>query len=69
MEKWVEPCLQFYLKLSIRYYTRGSILGPLLFSIYVCGMFYEINDCDIASYTDDNTPCTSSSNLDAIITN
>ena len=46
---------------------EGSILGPLLFNIYIRGMFYDINDCDIASYTDDNTPYASSSNLDAII--
>ena len=30
-------------------------------------MFYDINDCDNASYADDNTPYASSSNLDAII--
>ena len=30
-------------------------------------MFYDINDCDIASYADDNTPYASSNNLDAVI--
>ena len=30
-------------------------------------MFYDINDCDIASYADDNTPYASSSNLDTLI--
>ena len=30
-------------------------------------MFYDINDCDIASYADDNIPYVSSSNLDALI--
>ena len=30
-------------------------------------MFYDIDDCDIASYADDNTPYASSSNLDALI--
>ena len=29
--------------------------------------FYDINDCDIASYVNDNTPYTSSSNLDIVI--
>ena len=30
-------------------------------------MFYDINDCDIASYADDNTHSVSSSTLDALI--
>ena len=33
----------------------------------VCDMFYDNNDCDIASYADDNTPHTSSNNLDALV--
>ena len=30
-------------------------------------MFYDIDDYDIASYADDNTPYANSSNLDALI--
>ena len=35
---------------------QGSILGPLLFNINICDMFFEKYECDIASYADDNTP-------------
>ena len=44
-----------------------SIFGPLLFKIYICDMFYDIDDCNIASYADDNTPYASSSKLGALI--
>ena len=42
-------------------------LGPLLFNIYICDMFYDINDFNIASYADDNTPYANSSNLDTVL--
>ena len=43
---------------------EGSILGPLLFNIYVCHLFFGTGDLDIVSYADDNTPYTFSSELD-----
>ena len=45
----------------------GSIEGPLLFRIYLCDMFYDINVCDIANHANDNTLYASSRNLDAVI--
>ena len=35
---------------------QGSLLGPLLFNIFICNMFYFLEDFDIANYTDDTTP-------------
>ena len=48
---------------------QGSILGPLLFNIYICDLFFGIGDLDIASYADDNTPYTFSSALDVALKN
>ena len=33
-----------------------SILGPLLFNLFLCDLFLFIEEVDIVSYADDNTP-------------
>ena len=48
---------------------KGSLLGPLLFNIYICDMFFDIIECDIASYVDDNTPYNFDFNLHNVISN
>ena len=35
---------------------QGSILGPLLFNIHLCDLFYFLTNIDIASYADDTSP-------------
>ena len=47
---------------------QGPILDPLLFNIYICDIF-DIIECDIASYADNNTPYNFDFNLDNAISN
>ena len=35
---------------------QGSILGPLLFNIFMCDMFLILKTTSFTGYTDDNTP-------------
>ena len=35
---------------------HGSILGLLLFSIFMCDLFIALEGIDLSSYADDNTP-------------
>ena len=42
----------FYLLIGV---PRGSILGPLLFNIYICDIFYLIEKSTVNSYADDTT--------------
>ena len=47
---------------------QGSILGPLLFNIFVCDLFDFIdNDVNVGSYADDTTPYVSAKNTKEVI--
>ena len=46
---------------------QGSILGLLLFNIFLCYLFVFIKDIDIASYADNNTLYTVHKNPEKII--
>ena len=46
---------------------QGSILGPLLFNIFLIDLFFIVKNTDIASYADDNTPYISANNINEVI--
>ena len=43
---------------------QESILGPLLFNIFLADLFLVLKNVDIANFADDNTPFTSGNNID-----
>ena len=46
---------------------QGSILGLLLFHIFLCNLFQFFSDVDIANYAVDNTPHSSNINLNKVL--
>ena len=46
---------------------QGSILGPLLFKMFLAALFFIVNSMDIANYADDNTPYATANDTDRLI--
>ena len=48
---------------------QGSILGPLLFNIYVCYLFFFAEEENVTSYADDTTPYSNGKNAVTVLEN
>ena len=48
---------------------QGSILGPLLFNIYICDLFFFIEKDNVTSYADDTTPYSNGKNVVTVLEN
>jgi hypothetical protein len=50
----------------IKWVPRGSILGPVLFNVFITDIFHFVQDSSIYNYADDNTLSYSDTNINTV---
>ena len=46
---------------------QGSLLGPLLFNVFLADLLFILNSMDIANYAEYNTPYATANDIDSLI--